>query len=54
MGLFSKKKPAAAKSAAKKPAAKAKTKAAPKNDAAEVMARMKQKQAENPEDCPFC
>jgi hypothetical protein len=39
--------------AAKKPKAKAKTKK-PKNDATEVMARMKKKQAENPDSCPFC
>lgn len=30
-------------------------KAAPKgDDAAEVLKRMKQKQAENPDSCPFC
>jgi hypothetical protein len=36
---------------AKKPKAKAKK---PQNDAAEVMARMKKKPAENPDSCPFC
>jgi hypothetical protein len=30
------------------------TKKAPANDAADVMARMKKKQAENPDSCPFC
>lgn len=57
MGLFSlgKKKPATKKATAKKPAAKPKTKAAKsKNDSAAVMARMKKKQAENPDSCPFC
>lgn len=38
--------------AAKKP--KAKTKKPANNDAAAVMARMKKKQAENPDSCPFC
>jgi hypothetical protein len=59
MGLFSLgKKKAATKAKPKAKAAakpKAKTKAAKsKNDSAAVMARMKKKQAENPDSCPFC
>jgi hypothetical protein len=57
MGLFSLgKKKAATKAKPKaKAAAKPKTKAAKsKNDSAAVMARMKKKQAENPDSCPFC
>ena len=51
MGLFSKK-PKASKA---KTAAKPKSKAAKsKNDSAAVMAKMKKKQAENPDSCPFC
>lgn len=50
MGLFSKKPKAAAKKAAKPKAKPAKA----KNDSAAVMARMKKKQAENPDSCPFC
>jgi len=50
MGLFSKK--PKIKVAAK---TKSKTKAAKsKDDSAAVMARMKKKQAENPDSCPFC
>ena len=49
MGLFSKK----PKTAAKKTAAKPKAKSS-KSDSAAVMARMKKKQAENPDSCPFC
>ncbi len=40
------KKPKAKAAKAKKPAGK--------SDAAAVMARMKKKQAENPDSCPFC
>jgi|GEM_PF-2609413 len=50
MGLFSKK----PKTATKKTATKPKTKATSKSDSAAVMARMKKKQAENPDSCPFC
>jgi hypothetical protein len=57
MGLFSlgKKKTATKAKPKAKAAAKPKTKAAKsKNDSAAVMARMKKKQAENPDSCPFC
>lgn len=37
-----------------KPKPKAKAKKPAGNDAAEVMAHMKQKEAENPDSCPFC
>jgi hypothetical protein len=40
---------------AKKPKAKPQTKKpANADDAAAVLARMKQKEAENPDGCPFC
>lgn len=51
MGLFSKKPKAATKRTAAKPKSKA---AKGKDDSAAVMARMKKKQAENPDSCPFC
>jgi hypothetical protein len=36
------------------PTKKPKPKASAADDAAEVLARMQKKQAENPDSCPFC
>lgn len=54
MGLFTKKKKPVASTpkATTKPAAKTKT--AKGDDAADTLERMRRKQAENPDSCPFC